>query len=207
MARSTIYTLPITPFPTASDQESLDLIFQGPDLAHEVAGLVRRDARGDDGATDAAGSSERHLGRHVHVRHVLVLGEQRQMEQDGQRGRVRGQDDDLGFAAVEGLGGCQREDFSRSAVFLLACIQTSRIVGWRVKVVDDSAYLHSRPSSIVDSDSPVARYRESPGKALDPPGGRLDKVVPGQQSEQIQGLKRMEIVSQDIITGWIGICH
>ena len=39
------------------------------------------------------------------VGHVLVLAEQRDVEQDLQRLRVGGEHDELGLAAVEGLGG------------------------------------------------------------------------------------------------------
>lgn len=41
----------------------------------------------------------------THVRSVLVLAEKRQVEKDGQRGGVGGQDDDLRDTSVEGLGG------------------------------------------------------------------------------------------------------
>ena len=58
----------------------------------------------DDRPTDATGTTESLLGPHEHVGHVLVLAEQRDVEQDLERLRVRGQDDKLTLTPVEGLG-------------------------------------------------------------------------------------------------------
>lgn len=41
----------------------------------------------------------------TYVGGVLVLAEKRQVEEDGQRGGVGGEDDDLRDTSVEGLGG------------------------------------------------------------------------------------------------------
>lgn len=41
---------------------------------------------------------------HKHVRHVLVLAQQRKVEQDLQRLRISCHDDELGDAAVQSLG-------------------------------------------------------------------------------------------------------
>jgi hypothetical protein len=54
----------------------------------------------------AARASESSLGRHEHVRHVLVLGQQRQVQQDLDGLSVGGHNDELGDAAVERLGRC-----------------------------------------------------------------------------------------------------
>lgn len=43
--------------------------------------------------------------RATYIGSVLVLAEKRQVEKDGQRGGVGGQDDDLRDTSVEGLGG------------------------------------------------------------------------------------------------------
>lgn len=40
------------------DLETLNLVLERPDLAHEVGGLVGGDAAGDDGAGDTAGAAE-----------------------------------------------------------------------------------------------------------------------------------------------------
>lgn len=72
---------------------------------HQVAPLVRGDARGDDGPADATGAAERRLARHVHVGDVLVLAQQGQVQHDGERLGVGREDDELGDAAVQRLGG------------------------------------------------------------------------------------------------------
>ena len=87
------------------DHEPLDLVLQAPDLVHQVAGLVGGDAGSDDGSADAAGSAQGGLGGDVDVGDVLVLAEQRQVQEDGEGRGVGGEDDDLGDAAVERLGG------------------------------------------------------------------------------------------------------
>lgn len=87
------------------DHESLDLILQAPDLVHQVAGLVGGDASSDDCSADATGATKGGLGWNVDVGHVLVLTEERQVQEDGQRSGVGSEDDDLGDAAVESLGG------------------------------------------------------------------------------------------------------
>jgi hypothetical protein len=40
------------------DLETLNLVLERPDLAHEVGSLVGGDAAGDDGAGDTAGAAE-----------------------------------------------------------------------------------------------------------------------------------------------------
>jgi hypothetical protein len=87
------------------DLETLDLVLEGADLAHEVGGLVRGDAAGNDGASDTAGAAESHLRGDVDVGDVLVLAEEGKVEQDGEGAGVSGEDDDLADTAVEGLGG------------------------------------------------------------------------------------------------------
>ena len=41
--------------------ETLNLVLEGPDLAHQIGGFVRGDRAGDDGASDSASTSESHL--------------------------------------------------------------------------------------------------------------------------------------------------
>ena len=48
---------------------------------------------------------KKYLGGHEHVRHVLVLAQQREVQEDLQRFRVGRHDDELGDAAVQGFGG------------------------------------------------------------------------------------------------------
>ena len=87
------------------DLETLNLVLEGADLAHEVGGLVGGDAAGNDSASDTAGAAESHLRGDVDVGDVLVLAEEGEVEQDGEGAGVSGEDDDLADTAVEGLGG------------------------------------------------------------------------------------------------------
>lgn len=105
------------------DHESLDLVLQGLDLVHQVTGLVGGDAAGDNGTADTACSAQSTLGGdvaegwsvhcdilgsrlHSHVWYVLVLGEKRQVEENGQGSSVCGEDDNLRDTAVQCLCGC-----------------------------------------------------------------------------------------------------
>jgi hypothetical protein len=90
------------------DLEALDLVLEGADLAHEVGSLVGRDASSDDGPGDTAGATESHLGGDVDVGDILVLAEKRQVEEDGERGGVGGEDNQLADTTVESLGGLRK---------------------------------------------------------------------------------------------------
>lgn len=87
------------------DHEPLDLVLQAADLVHQVAGLVGSDASGDDSTANTTGTAKGSLGGHIDVGHVLVLAQQRQVQQDGERSGVGSQDDDLGNTTVQRLGG------------------------------------------------------------------------------------------------------
>lgn len=91
------------------NHQPLDLVFQAPNLSHQLAPLVGGDAGSDDGSADAACSPQRRLAGHIDVRHVLVFAQERQVQQDGQGRRVGRQDDDFRRSAVKGLGRCERE--------------------------------------------------------------------------------------------------
>lgn len=80
------------------------------DLRLELGALLYGDGGGDDGPRHATGAAQRLLGAHEHVRHVLVLAEERQVEDDLQRLRVRRHHDELGDASVQGLSRCGRDD-------------------------------------------------------------------------------------------------
>src|SRR3981189_864435 len=86
------------------DHEPLNLVLQAPDLVHQITGLVGGDASSDDGSAHAARSPQRAFRANIHVRDILVLAEQGQVEKDGEGSGVGGEDDDLGGAAVESLG-------------------------------------------------------------------------------------------------------
>ena len=92
-------------FLRGSDHQTFTSILQLSDLRHQITTLVRGDAGCNDCPTHTARPTQRSLRVHVHVRHVLVFGEQGQVEQDCKRGGVGGQDDEFGRASIEGLGG------------------------------------------------------------------------------------------------------
>lgn len=86
------------------DHKSLDLVLESTDLAHKVGSLVSGDGSSNNSAANTTSTAQSHLGRNVNVRDVLVFAEKRDVEQDGERGGVGGQDDNLGDTTVEGLG-------------------------------------------------------------------------------------------------------
>ena len=87
------------------DQELLNFLLNSGDLGLDLRSFVLGDRGGDHRAGDAAGAAEGLLGPAEDVGDVLVLAEQRDVEEDLQRLGVGGEHDELGLAAVEGLGG------------------------------------------------------------------------------------------------------
>lgn len=77
------------------DSKSLDLVLESTDLAHQVGSLVGGDGSGDDGAGNTASTAKSDLGGDVNVRCVLVLGQERDVQENGQRGGVGGKDNNL----------------------------------------------------------------------------------------------------------------
>jgi len=88
------------------DEQLLDRQLERLDLRLELRPLVGRDGARDDGPRDAARAAERRFRRHKDVGHVLVLGQEGQVQEDLDGLGVGGHDDELGDAAVERLGGC-----------------------------------------------------------------------------------------------------
>ena len=86
------------------DQELLDLELDGQNLGLEVRALVGGDGGSNDGARDTAGATEGSLGGDKDIGDVLVLAEERQVEQNLNGLGVGGHDDELGNTTVEGLG-------------------------------------------------------------------------------------------------------
>jgi hypothetical protein len=82
----------------------MNRILHLPGLPHQITRLVRRDTSGNDRAADPTNSSERHFAGHVYEGDVLVFAEEREMEEDRERGGVACEHDELGYAAVEGFG-------------------------------------------------------------------------------------------------------
>jgi hypothetical protein len=92
------------PNPNPLNQQPLDLVLNSPDLILQLRRLVARDTSRDDGAANTARAPEGDLGGHEYVGDVLVLAEQRQVQQNLQRLGVGGHHDELADAAVERLG-------------------------------------------------------------------------------------------------------
>ena len=88
-----------------SKKEALDLVFHFLHGLCQRALIIGQDCDGDDVPRDAASPSKIGLLSHVHVWHVLVLAEQWQVQDDLERLRVGGEDDEVGDATVERLGG------------------------------------------------------------------------------------------------------
>lgn len=88
-----------------SDEEPLDGRLQGLDLRPELRALFNGDGGGDDGPGHATRATQGLLGAHEDVRDVLVLAQQRQVEDDLQRLCVRRHHDELRDPTVQGFGG------------------------------------------------------------------------------------------------------
>ena len=79
--------------------------FNSQDLRVELSGLVGRDRRGDDGSGHTASTAQSRLGGDKDVWDVLVLTEERQVEDDLDGLDIGGHDDELADTSVEGLSG------------------------------------------------------------------------------------------------------
>ena len=95
----------LQPYPSL-DHESLNLVLDGPDLAHEITSLVGGDTGRDHRTRHTSGPTQGKLAGDVDVGDVLVLSQEGQVEQDGERGGVRGQDDNLSGSTIKSLGRC-----------------------------------------------------------------------------------------------------
>lgn len=87
----------------ALDHQPLDLIFNAPDLTHQFTALIRCDTCSNDGSRNPTCSAQGYLAVYENVRNILVLTQQREVQQDGQRRTVRGQDDNLSNPPIERL--------------------------------------------------------------------------------------------------------
>jgi len=130
------------------DGEALDLVAQGLDLASQLTGLVRVDAGRDDGTADAAGAAQHRLARDVDVGSALVLAQEGDVQQDGERLGVGGEDGDFAGAAVQRFGHCGPS------------VSISRTRG---EGQNEATYPRWRPSWPDAGASPTAGDRGSPG--------------------------------------------
>lgn len=87
------------------DQQGLDLVLTGVDLVLQSRTLVGGDRSSNDWSGDTTSSTQSGLGWNKDVRNVLVLTQQRQVQQDLDWLSVSSHDDELGDTSVQGLGG------------------------------------------------------------------------------------------------------
>ena len=86
------------------DNQPLNLVPHLQNLVLQRRSLITRDRSRNNATADTASTTKRTLGAHEDVWHVLVFGEERDVQQDGERARVGGEDDDLGNTSVQRLG-------------------------------------------------------------------------------------------------------
>merc|ERR1719382_1524332 len=86
-------------------QQLLNLLLDGLNLRLDLRALILSDTGSNDRSAHTTSSSERLLGSDEHVGDVLVLAEERDVEQDLQGLRVSRHDDKLRLSSVESLGG------------------------------------------------------------------------------------------------------
>jgi len=94
-----------------SVHELLNVQLDCVNLGLEFSGLIRRHARSNDGAGDTASTAECSFGWNEDIWDILVLAQQRQVQQNLQRFRVCREDDELRNAAIQRLRGLIRTLF------------------------------------------------------------------------------------------------
>lgn len=98
--------IPISPMLLYNlNQQSLDLVLDAVDLVLDRRGVVGGDRGSNDSSGNTTSSAQGSLGWHKHVRHVLVLTQQWQVQQDLDWLGVGSHDDELRDTSVQGLGG------------------------------------------------------------------------------------------------------
>jgi len=87
------------------NQQSLNLILDGPNLALQLGGLVRGDTGGDNATADTTSAAKRDLGRNKNVGDVLIFTKKRQVEENLDGLSVGGEHNEFADTTIEGLGG------------------------------------------------------------------------------------------------------
>lgn len=87
------------------DQQGLDLVLDGVDLVLDGRTVVGGDRGSNNGSRDTTGSTKGSLGGHKHVGDVLVLAQQRKVQENLDGLGVGSHDDELGDTSVKSLGG------------------------------------------------------------------------------------------------------
>jgi len=86
-----------------SNQKLLDVLLNGDDGRLELRLLIDRHGTGDHRARHATRSTQRRFRSDKDVRDVLVLAEQREMQDDLERFCIRRHHDELGDASIQRL--------------------------------------------------------------------------------------------------------
>lgn len=86
------------------DSQTLHLVLESLDGAGQIACLVGGDAGSDHSTANTAGAAQGNLAGHEHVRRVLVLTQEGNVQQNSQGVGVGGEDGNLAGVAIEGLG-------------------------------------------------------------------------------------------------------
>lgn len=83
------------------DEKPLNLVLQGPNLSLQLGRLIRGDRGRDDSAGNTAGTPKGDFRGDKDVGYVLVLAEEREMEEDLEGRGVGGKNDEFGNTPVE----------------------------------------------------------------------------------------------------------
>eukprot|EP00732_Lithocolla_globosa_P005474 Lithocolla_globosa_v1_NODE_5683_length_1201_cov_757.212914.p1 type:complete len:154 gc:universal NODE_5683_length_1201_cov_757.212914:1077-616(-) len=86
------------------DKQSFDGIADCLDLGLQLRTVIGGDGAGNDRPGDTAGATKGLLGRHKHVRNVLILAQQRQVEKDLQWFCISSHHNKLTNSSVQGFG-------------------------------------------------------------------------------------------------------
>lgn len=87
------------------DDETLDLILDVIDLALQLAAIIASNRAGNNRSAHTTSPPKSSLAGDKHIRDILILTEQRQVQDDLEGLGVGGHHDELGDAAIQGLGG------------------------------------------------------------------------------------------------------
>lgn len=87
------------------NQQGLDLVLNGEDLVLDAGSVVRSHRSSNHRTGNSTGSTKGSLGGNKNVRHVLVLTQKRQVQQNLNRLSVSSHDDELRNTSVQGFGG------------------------------------------------------------------------------------------------------
>lgn len=88
------------------------------DVIIELTLAVGKDGAGYHSAGDSAGISEGNLAGNKDVMNVLLLTNQRKVQQDLERLRIGGQNDEVRLLTVQRLGGWRKTSFQSSRVLV-----------------------------------------------------------------------------------------